>query len=590
MHITVTKIRDAFYCYAAECKWNPGKQKGDNPSKAVGKLDGDGNYVPNKYFSELLMRKDKYPETISEHEQLIIDTVKDKYGEDVKPMVFAKSNAAEINKVIKTATIIRYGPQLVFKSITARYRIDYMLSKAFGDDLAQDILSMAWYITCEGSALSNNDSWLDYFENPRGSGFSSQEVSKFLDLVDYDGIMTFYKLWLKGFNKSDKVLYDLTSISYYGTGINAAERGFSRNDERLPQVNYALLCIRSTAMPLFAWPLNGSITDVSTLETTLQFLNKLGYNPNCLMMDRGFARKRNIVYMLQHKYTFLQALKVNAKWIWDIIDAGEIVRNRPDSQLKIEKRTYYASTTHLQLVHCRKSNRKGVVEELFFYHCEGKRDRYRAQDGEGIEVIEQYPCQAHVLFCQDLVGSSWDRFMENLNSEYARLLNDPSANVKSEYKAYFLIEKPKYARRRTVDFNMEAIAKYKNKYAGHICFLTNDPTIKTAEEALSEYSTRDYIEKDFDEMKNELDMERIRVHTDNRMRARLFVQFIAEIYLREVRFKLRNSEVCRKMTKTQIFSHLKTIEKVHFQGKYKDVVPELSKSQRSILEALEIQI
>jgi hypothetical protein len=41
------------------------------------------------------------------------------------------------------------------------------------------------------------------------------------------------------------------------------------------------------------------------------------------------------------------------------------------------------------------------------------------------------------------------------------------------------------------------IAKHKNKYAGHICFLTNYKTIETAQEALSEYSTRDYIEKDF---------------------------------------------------------------------------------------------
>ena len=43
------------------------------------------------------------------------------------------------------------------------------------------------------------------------------------------------------------------------------------------------------------------------------------------------------------------------------------------------------------------------------------------------------------------------------------------------------------------------------------------------------------------------------------------------------------------MTKKQIFSHIKTISKVHFQGKYKDVVPKLSKKQRSILEALEIE-
>jgi transposase len=70
--------------------------------------------------------------------------------------------------------------------------------------------------------------------------------------------------------------------------------------------------------------------------------------------------------------------------------------------------------------------------------------------------------------------------------------------------------------------------------------------IALAEDALHEYSTRDYIEKDFDELKNDLDMKRIRVHTDDRMRARLLIQFIAEIMLREIRVRLRGTEECNR--------------------------------------------
>jgi hypothetical protein len=40
------------------------------------------------------------------------------------------------------------------------------------------------------------------------------------------------------------------------------------------------------------------------------------------------------------------------------------------------------------------------------------------------------------------------------------------------------------------------------------------------------------------------------------------------------------------MTRRQIFSHIKGIYKISFRGRYKDVKPELSKSQRVILEAL----
>ena len=91
-------------------------------------------------------------------------------------------------------------------------------------------------------------------------------------------------------------------------------------------------------------------------------------------------------------------------------------------------------------------------------------------------------------------------------------------------------------------------------------------------------------------MKNNLDMNRIRVQTDERMRARLFIQFIAEVYMREIRVCIRDSEKCKKLTRKQVFSHIKTIYKVSFQGKYKDVYPELSRKQREILAALNVQI
>ena len=589
MHIVVTKIRDTFYCYAAECKWNPNEQKYEKPSKAIGKLDAEGHFVPNRYLSALLAREGNSDGSISEQERCVIDTAKKKFGEGIKPQGPTGRNTREADRATQTATVIHCGPKLVFGGISSRYRILSMLATAFGKDAAQDILSLAWYVASEGKALSNNDSWLDYYENPKGRGLSSQEVSKLLDLMDHDGIMTFFKLWLKGFTNAGKVLYDLTSISYYGKGVLSAEWGYNRDHENLPQINYALLCVRDTGMPLFAWPLSGSISDVSTLENTLELISKLGYKPDCLMMDRGFACKKNIGYMLHRGYTFLQAINVNARWAYDIIDMGELARYRPDAMLQTEDRTYYVSTTNLRWVRCRKHKGDKDVEETFFYQCKFKGDHYIANGGENIEVLEERLCQAHVLFCQDLVGNSWDRFMSDLNKEHKRLISDPPAAPKHEFAPYFLITKPKHARRRIVEFNMQAIISHKNKYAGHVCFITNDATIRTAEDALNEYSTRDYIEKDFDEMKGDLDMDRIRVQTDDRMRARLFIQFLAEVFLRDVLLAIRKSKDCNKLTRTQVFSHIKTISKIHFQGKYNDVTPQLSKKQRCILEALGVK-
>jgi transposase len=458
-----------------------------------------------------------------------------------------------------------------------------LLRKGFDEKTAKDILALAWYVASEGSALSDSDGWLDYYENPRGSAMSSQDVSRLLDTIDCDGIMTFYKFWhrtaIGGADKTDKVLYDLTSISYYGTGIDAAEPGYNRDHENLPQVNFALLCLRTTAMPLFAWPMNGSISDVSTLGTTLQFLRKFQYMPDCLMMDRGFCSIENLTGMFKNGYTFLQAIKVNAQWIYGVIDASENLRFNPDSKMDIGERTYYASTSVCRWVRIRKTSGKDSGKEDVIVHiCKSGsgREKYVSAKKD-IEVVAQYPCKVHVLFCQDLVGRQHDRFMDRLKAEHDRLVADENAPVQHEFEKYIKVRRKKYARSRSVEYDTEMISRHKNKYAGHICFLTNDKTTETARDVLTEYSTRDYIEKDFDEMKNNLDMKRIRVQTDARMKSRLFIQFIAEIFMREIRVCMRSSETCKKLSRKQVFSHIKTICKIKFKGRYKDVYPELSR-------------
>jgi len=574
------------YCYIYY--W----QNGEEESKCIGKLeDGKGPFIPNKLLRQIISATAE--NSASEHEKKILETVTNKYGNDLlKAADFATDSTT--GKVIATATPIFYGTDLVLGGITRRYKLDNLLAKSFNDKTSKDILSLAWFVALEGSALSNNDSWLDYYENPRGCGISSQDVTRLLDTIHLDGIMTFFKLWLKhvtgGTGKkenSEKVLYDLTSISYYGKGIAAAEWGYNRDHDELPQVNFALLCIRSTAMPLFAWVLNGSITDSKTLQTTLQYLQKLEYKPDCLMMDRAFALRDNITYMLKNGYTFLQTMLVNSGWVYELIDFGERDRLRPDSMVQIEDSVYYCSTNQfLWVVYKDREN----TEKVLTVACHGKRNQKYTSTDPHISVVSQHQCTLHVAFCNDLVGNQYDNFMAALNKEYNRLKSDESAKVQSKFKKYFKIERKKYARHRSIEFDIDKIQEHRNKYVGYICFVTNDPTIKTAEDALLEYATRDVIEKDFDDMKNSLDMKRLRIRSDDRMRARLFIQFIAEIFLREIRVCLKGSAVCKKLSRNQVANHIKTIIRIKFKGKYRDVCPSLSKSQRAILEALNIKL
>ena len=579
------------YCYAKECIWDNEKKVYQNPGKCIGKLEGIGKqkeFVPNKYLIQLLSQYKSDSSSLSTHEMLIVTTVIEKYGKEIIEKVINPPSTEDA--LTKTARAVFYGPQLVFGDITKRYKLQSFLEEAFSKETALDILSLAWYIASEGNTISNSDSWLEYFENPRGGPM--KDITHLLDRITIDDMMDFYKLWFAsqaGDQDDDRILYGLTSISYHANSIDDAEWEHNRDKEKLRQMNFALMCKRRTGIPLLAWTMNGEISDVSALENTLQFVNKLGYKPSCLMLDRAFSSMEKITYMLRHGYTFLQALKINANWIRELIDAGENERMCPDSMRKVEDRMYYVSTVKCKLIVMKHLSGKkaGSEETIINMYRDGKWEMDTSSN-EDVQVISQHTCYFHALFCQDLVGNQRDLFMGALKEEYERLATDETAEVKKELAKYFIISKPKYAKRRTVEYNLEAIKQQENKYAGFVCFLTNDKAIKTAADALSEHSMRDYIEKDFDGMKNDLDMQRLKLHADHRMKARLFIQFIAEMYMRELRVKLHEYEECRKMTRKQISSHIKTIYKIKFMGKHRDVQPSLSKSQKDILAALGI--
>jgi hypothetical protein len=77
------------------------------------------------------------------------------------------------------------------------------------------------------------------------------------------------------------------------------------------------------------------------------------------------------------------------------------------------------------------------------------------------------------------------------------------------YKWYFTVrETPK--RGRLITINVEAAKEHQNKYCGYYAILTND--VKDPVLALRIYRDKDAVEKCFDDLKNQLDMKRLRTH------------------------------------------------------------------------------
>jgi len=109
-------------------------------------------------------------------------------------------------------------------------------------------------------------------------------------------------------------------------------------------------------------------------------------------------------------------------------------------------------------------------------------------------------------------------------------------------------------------------------------------------EALQIYRDKDVVEKCFDDLKNQLDMKRLRMHSSATVDGRLFVQFIALIYMSALRREMRRSGFIERYTTRELLQEMETLTKVKYSGKYGHILTEVTKSQREILKSLNIEL
>jgi hypothetical protein len=274
-----------------------------------------------------------------------------------------------------TAETIKCGPLIVLGHIASQVKLDSILRNIFGANDANMIMSLSWHLALSGGALSSNEPWLDIYAPPANGGISSQDVSRLLGRISRDNILAFYKSWLEEMKKlGDAELVGSTSIACLGTSLGLASYGKNKDHDDAPQVNYALLCSRRTGIPLAAWILDGSIPDVSIVKAFIEYLNNLNYHPNCLIMDRGFPSADNISELFNNKITFLQALKNNSEWLFEVIDFSREERKSPLSIVQIgkNKKTFYGSTTERKWVQLKRVTKNGAIADHRVHICNKK--------------------------------------------------------------------------------------------------------------------------------------------------------------------------------------------------------------------------
>jgi transposase len=484
------------------------------------------------------------------NKQICLGRLDENTGEIIPSKRRAKKDRSMLQGADVFANAKVYGPYLLLMKLANETGIAKMLKKCL-PDIHHEILSLVFFIVQKGLALSRCEMWSENHHHPSNQPISSQRISELLKQVTENSRQFFLSLWLKKLLENDLLCYDLTSISSYAAANEYVRWGHNRDKERLPQVNLAMLFGQKSRMPAYYRRMPGNISDVVTLEATIASLNFLGKTKLHFILDRGFYSETNVDTLFEKRYHFLLMVPIGRVWIRDLIDK------------------YYDQIT--------------------------SPERYRkVSDGEALYMASHLykwnkrRCYVHIYYNAVRAAEDFDKLIKKLVTCKEELESEDLQDAHKEFYERFFIVKRTPKRGLLVTYNEKEIEKYRKRYAGFFCILTN--LKKDSGELLELYRRKNIIENCFDDLKNSLDMKRFRMHSSETMDTRLFIQFLALILLSKIRTVVKESKELRYKSPREIMEAMESIVQITYSGRYGNIISETGPLQKKIMAAFGLDL
>jgi transposase len=451
-----------------------------------------------------------------------------------------------------------YGATYLFDSIGEKLGITADLRKCF-PDVYKPILSTAYYLILEDrNPLSRFPRWAATHKHPYGKEIPSQRSSELFASIPEEAKNQFFRLQGKRRVEKEYWVYDTTSISSYSKALSQVRYGNNKDGEALPQINLALLFGEESNLPFYYRKLAGNIPDVKTVKGLLADIDFFGYDKIKLVMDRGFYSEGNINELYRNHLKFLIAAKTSLKFVKTELDK---VRD------SIRTWTKYSQKYDL-------------------YACSSKIDWSYTQERpyKGDTLQEKRRMYIHIYFNSEKALED----EKNLNLMLCKLQSELESGRRNpeherQYAQYFDV-KTTPARGTKAIARQEAIAERKKNY-GYFVLLSNE--IKDSIEALEIYRNKDLVEKAFGNLKERLSFSRPAVSSEQSLDGKLFVEFVALIYLSYIKKKMQEKELFKKFTMQGLLDEFDVIECFERPG-HALRVGEMTKRQRELYEAMEI--
>jgi len=217
-----------------------------------------------------------------------------------------------------------YGATHLLNQISQKLYITENLKKIFPQTHNQ-ILSTAYYLTLEdNSPLYRFEKWATRHKHPHNQNIPSQRASElFANITEHQKNQFLTQFATNNTTKEDYYLYDITTLSSYSQTLKQVKYGKNKENDKLPQLNLALIYGQTSNLPFYYRKLAGNIADVSTVKQLVADFEALQIIKDKLklVMDRGFYSKANIDLLLKNKVEFLLSVKKSLGFVRRALDS-----------------------------------------------------------------------------------------------------------------------------------------------------------------------------------------------------------------------------------------------------------------------------
>ena len=460
--------------------------------------------------------------------------------------------------VIQTERLF-FGATYLFDQIGEITGVTADLRTCFPKNYKQ-ILSIAYYLILEDqNPLFRFKKWAMLHKHPYGKDIPSQRSTEVFQSITEEAKMHFFRLQGKRRVEKEYWAYDSTSISSYSESLRQVKYGKNKDGEKLPQINLALIFGEESGLPFYYRKVAGNIPDVKTIRELLRELDILGYEKIKLVMDRGYYSVDNINALYKGHLKFLCGTSTALSFAKSFIRE---IGSRKDHY------EYYNSNL-----------------ELYVFTKTIAWDYEQVRPYKGDVIHEERRMYLHLYFNPEKHsddGKAFNRKMDTLKEELLSGKRVPEHE--KDYRKFFTVkETPK--RGISLSYNQDAIDAAHERY-GFFVLISNE--VKDPVTAISLYRMRDIVEKAFWNIKERLNMRRTLVSSESSLEGKLFVEFVALIYLSYIKNKMEEAGLFSRYTMHELLDELDVIECFLEPGKA-PIQGEVLKKQEQIYRDLGVK-